>query len=248
MTQRPWIAHYPDGVDAVLAEPPFANLPALLAAASTEYADTIAFTQCMPNGMNGSLTYSKVDELSSDFAAYLREVVGLSQGDRVAVQMPNCLAYPVVAFGILKAGCVLVNTNPLYTASEMVHQFSDSGAKALVIIDMFADRLPDVLAKTSIETVVTVHIAEFFPRSSPESSVPCRRSGADRSRRSRSTTRPSRARSPLAARSGTTRRRQATWQELALTRLPRSSTPAERPACRRAPCSRTAIWYPTPFR
>jgi len=163
MTQRPWIAHYPDGVDAVLAEPPFANLPALLAAASTEYADTIAFTQCMPNGMNGSLTYSKVDELSSDFAAYLREVVGLSQGDRVAVQMPNCLAYPVVAFGILKAGCVLVNTNPLYTASEMVHQFSDSGAKALVIIDMFADRLPDVLAKTSIETVVTVHIAEFFP-------------------------------------------------------------------------------------
>ncbi|MEQ1736112.1 MAG: AMP-binding protein [Rhodoglobus sp.] len=163
MTQRPWFAHYPDGVDAVLADPPFTHLPALLAAASTEYAASIAFTQCMPNGMNGSLTYSKVDELSSQFAAYLREVVGLKQGDRVAVQMPNCLSYPVVAFGILKAGCVLVNTNPLYTASEMVHQFSDSGARALVIIDMFADRLPDVLAKTSIETVVTVRIGEFFP-------------------------------------------------------------------------------------
>jgi long-chain acyl-CoA synthetase len=117
----------------------------------------------MANGMNGSLTYAKVDALSDDFAAYLREVLGLAQGDRVAVQMPNCLSYPVVAFGILKAGCVLVNTNPLYTAPEMVHQFSDSGAKVLVVIDMFADRLPDVLPHTSIETVVTVKISEFFP-------------------------------------------------------------------------------------
>ncbi len=117
----------------------------------------------MPNGMNGSLTYAQVDALSDEFAAYLREVVGLAQGDRVAVQMPNCLAYPVVAFGVMKAGCVLVNTNPLYTPTEMVHQFSDSGAKALVVIDMFADRLPEVLPKTSIETVVTVRIGEFFP-------------------------------------------------------------------------------------
>jgi long-chain acyl-CoA synthetase len=163
MTTRPWLAHYPDSVPEVLGDAPFAHLPALISAASAEYTDAIAFTQCMPNGMNGSLTYSRVDQLSSDFAAYLREVVGLVQGDRVAVQMPNCLAYPIVAFGILKAGCVLVNTNPLYTASEMAYQFGDSGAKALVIIDMFADRLPEVLPKTSIETVVTVRIAEFFP-------------------------------------------------------------------------------------
>jgi long-chain acyl-CoA synthetase len=78
--------------------------------------------------------------------------------------MPNCLSYPVVAFGILKAGCVLVNTNPMYTRSEMTHQFADSGARALFIIDMFADRLPDVLPKTSIETVVTVPISAFFPK------------------------------------------------------------------------------------
>ncbi len=113
--------------------------------------------------MNGSLTYAQVEALSDAFAAYLREDVGLKAGDRVAVQMPNCLSYPVVAFGILKAGCVLVNTNPLYTASEMIHQFSDSGAKALVIIDMFADRLPEVVAPTDVETVVTVRIGEFFP-------------------------------------------------------------------------------------
>ncbi|AZC14499.1 AMP-binding protein [Microbacterium sp. ABRD28] len=163
MTSRPWLAHYPPDVSPELEETPFAHLPAMLRQDAVDYADTIAFTQCMPNGMNGSLTYADVDSLSDDFAAYLREVVGLSAGDRVAVQMPNCLSYPVVAFGILKAGCVLVNTNPLYTATEMARQFADSGATTLVIIDMFADRLPEVLSSTSIGTVVTVRIAEFFP-------------------------------------------------------------------------------------
>lgn len=163
MTDRPWLAHYPSGVAPELSETPFRNLPELLERAASEHADAIAFTQCMPNGMNGSLRYAEVDRLAADFAVYLREVVGLQAGDRVAVQMPNCLSYPIVAFGILKAGCVLVNTNPLYTPPEMVHQFSDSGAKALVVIDMFADRVAEALGKTSIETVVTVRISEFFP-------------------------------------------------------------------------------------
>lgn len=163
MTPRPWSTHYADDVAPELGEIPFAHLPALVRASTADYGSMIAFTQCMPNGMNGSLTYDRIDAMSDEFATYLREVVGLSAGDRVAVQMPNCLSYPIVAFGILKAGCVLVNTNPLYTATEMVHQFSDSGAKALVVIDMFADRLPEVLPKTSIETVVTVRISEFFP-------------------------------------------------------------------------------------
>lgn len=122
-----------------------------------------AFTQVMPNGMNGSLTYDQVDQLSDHFASYLREELGLSAGDRVAVQLPNCLSYPIVAFGIFKAGCVLVNTNPLYTANELIHQFSDSGATTLVVIDMFADRLPEVMANTHIKNVVTVKISEYFP-------------------------------------------------------------------------------------
>lgn len=163
MTERPWLANYPAGVAHELGDIPFDHLPALIRQASVDYADTVAFTQVMPNGMNGSLSYKKIDQLSDDFAVYLREVLGLGPGDRVAVQMPNCLAYPIVAFGILKAGLVLVNTNPLYTPTEMTHQFSDSGAKALVIIDMFADRLPEVLPKTDIQTVITVKIAEYFP-------------------------------------------------------------------------------------
>jgi long-chain acyl-CoA synthetase len=162
MTQRPWLAHYPNDVAHELEKSPFANLPDLVTTASAQWGKTKAFTQVMPNGMNASLSYQQIDALSDHFAAYLREELGLAQGDRVAVQMPNCLAYPIVAFGVFKAGCVLVNTNPLYTASEMVHQFSDSGATTLVVIDMFAGRLPEVLGKTQITNVVTVRISEFF--------------------------------------------------------------------------------------
>jgi long-chain acyl-CoA synthetase len=164
MSERPWFAHYPPGTPPEISDPGFRNMPEMLRAAAQRHGHRIAFTQCMPNGMNGSLRFDETDRLSDAFAAYLREVAGLKAGDRVAIQMPNCLSYPVVTFGVLKAGCVLVNTNPLYTASEMTHQFADSGARALVIIDMFADRLPAVLPKTGIETVVTVRIAEFFPR------------------------------------------------------------------------------------
>jgi long-chain acyl-CoA synthetase len=164
MNNSPWLAHYPSDVPRELPNVEFSNLPELLRAAAAKYHKTTAFTQSMPNGMNGSLTYRQVDELSDQFASYLREELKLSPGDRVAVQMPNCLSYPVVAFGVFKAGCVLVNTNPLYTATEMIHQFSDSGANTLVVIDMFADRLPEVLGKTNIKNVVVVKISEYFPR------------------------------------------------------------------------------------
>ena len=163
MTERPWMKHYPADVPKEITDFGFSHLPDLLKASADEYSKQLAFTQVMPNGMNGSLTYKRVHEQSDSFARYLRDELGLKSGDRVAVQMPNCLAYPVVAFGILKAGLVLVNTNPLYTASEMIHQFRDSGAKALVVIDMFADRLPEVLGKTNVEHVVTVKVAEYFP-------------------------------------------------------------------------------------
>ena len=163
MTNSPWLAHYPSEVPKQLPPVPFANLPELLRTAASTYEKTTAFTQVMPNGMNGSLTYAQVDLLSDHFAAYLREELGLIAGDRVAVQMPNCLSYPIVAFGVFKAGCVLVNTNPLYTPNEMIHQFSDSGATTLVIIDMFAGRLPEVIGHTNIKNVVTVKISQYFP-------------------------------------------------------------------------------------
>jgi long-chain acyl-CoA synthetase len=113
--------------------------------------------------MNGSLTYAQLAERSDAFAAYLRDVCKLNAGDRVAVQLPNGLPYPIVAFGILKAGCVLVNTNPLYTASEMIHQFNDSGAKVLVIVDIFADKLASVVPQTGLQRIVLAGVSEMFP-------------------------------------------------------------------------------------
>jgi len=159
---RPWTEHYVQGTRTEIPPIQYKHLPDMVRYVAEQFGPRKAFTQCMPNGMDASLTYAQADRLSDHFAAYLREVLKLQAGDRVAVQLPNCLTYPVVAFGVLKAGCVLVNTNPLYTAPEMTHQFSDSGARALVILDMFADRLPAVLPKTKIETVVLVSIAEMF--------------------------------------------------------------------------------------
>ncbi|HEV2146762.1 MAG TPA: AMP-binding protein [Longimicrobiaceae bacterium] len=163
MSDRPWVPHYAEGTRPEIPPIPFRHIAEMARQSAAQHASTTAFTQCMPNGMDASLTYAEVDRHSDEFAAYLRGKLGLEAGDRVAVQMPNCLAYPIVALGIFKAGCVLVNTNPLYTPPEMIHQFSDAGARVLVIIDLFADRLPPVLPKTPVETVVTVRITEFFP-------------------------------------------------------------------------------------
>jgi long-chain acyl-CoA synthetase len=147
------------------AAPPlrFSHLAELVRRCSARFADQVAFTTCMPNGMHGSLSYRRVDELSDAFAAYLREGLGLKPGARVALQTPNCLAYPVVAFGVFKAGCVLVNTNPLYTPSEMEHQFRDAGAEVLVIVDLFAGKLEGILERTSIRKVVVAEVTQFFP-------------------------------------------------------------------------------------
>ncbi|MGE0863657.1 MAG: AMP-binding protein [Vicinamibacterales bacterium] len=137
-------------------------MPAAIREAAATYAGKTAFTLGLANGSQGGITYAEVDRLSDQFAVYLREVAGFKAGDRIAIQMPNCLAYPVVVFGTLKAGLIMVNTNPLYTPSEMVHQFSDSGATGLVMIDLFAPKVAEVLPRTAIKTVVVVTIADLL--------------------------------------------------------------------------------------
>jgi long-chain acyl-CoA synthetase len=138
-------------------------MPAAIREASATYAKQPAFTLALPNGSQGSITFEEVDRLSDQFAVYLREVAGFKAGDRVAIQMPNCLAYPIAVFGTLKAGLVMANTNPLYTTAEMVHQFTDSGAVGLIAIDLFATKVAEVLPKTSIRTVVVVGISDLLP-------------------------------------------------------------------------------------
>ena len=145
------------------AQVAFSNLAEMVEVASQRYATQTAFTAVVPNGMNGSLTFAQVGALSDAFAAYLREELKVPEGTRVAVQLPNGLGYPVAVFGIFKAGCVLVNTNPLYTATEMEHQFRDSGAEVLVITELFADRLEGLIGRTSLRHVVVASVPEMFP-------------------------------------------------------------------------------------
>ncbi|MEO1378921.1 MAG: AMP-binding protein, partial [Pseudomonadota bacterium] len=135
-SERPWTAFYGPNVRAEIEAPTYRNLPDLIRGVAETYGKATAFTCCLPNGMNGSLSFAQTDEMSDAFAVYLREVAGLKAGDRVAVQLPNCLGFPIVAFGILKAGCVLVNVNPMYTAEEMAKQFADAEPHAVVVIDM----------------------------------------------------------------------------------------------------------------
>lgn len=163
-SSHPWLAAYGKDIAPELPPSPYANLAALVEDACTRYAKRKAFTCVVPNGMNGSHSFAQVGRLSDQFASFLRHECGLAPGARVAVQLPNGLAYPVAAFGAFKAGCVLVNTNPLYTPSEMIHQFNDAGVELLVISDLFADKLARVIPQTGIQHVVLAGVPEFFPR------------------------------------------------------------------------------------
>jgi long-chain acyl-CoA synthetase len=160
---RPWTRFYHPSTPPDLGPPKYPHMAAAIREASATYAKKPAFTLGLPNGSQGGITFEETDRLSDELAVYLREVAGFKAGDRVAIQMPNCLAYPVAVFGVLKAGLVMVNTNPLYTTAEMVHQFTDSGAVGLIVIDLFATKVAEVLPKTSIKTVIVVSISDLLP-------------------------------------------------------------------------------------
>jgi long-chain acyl-CoA synthetase len=160
---RPWTRFYHPSTEADLGPLKWPHMPAAIRDAAATYRSQTAFTLGLPNGSQGGITFGEVDQLSDAFAVYLREVAGFNAGDRIAIQMPNCLAYPIAVFGALKAGLVMANTNPLYTTAEMLHQFTDSGAVGLVVIDLFATKVAEVLPKTRIKTVIVVTIADLLP-------------------------------------------------------------------------------------
>jgi long-chain acyl-CoA synthetase len=160
---HPWTAYYGPSMRAEIEAAQFRTIGDMVSAASHLYSGKTAFTACLPNGMNGSLTFKQVDEMSDGLAVYLRETAGLKQGDRVAIQMPNCLSFPVAAFAVLKAGCVVVNVNPLYTAEEMAHQFADAEPQALIVVDIFANKLTQALKVHPIPNIIVTQVAEFFP-------------------------------------------------------------------------------------
>ncbi|MEH6347032.1 MAG: AMP-binding protein [Bermanella sp.] len=122
------------------------------------YADRAAFTS-----IGLTMTYADIDEKSAAFASYLQNHTNLKPGDTIAIQMPNILQYPIAMYGAMRAGLIVTNTNPLYTEREMLHQFNDSEAKALVCMDVFARSVQNVVANTGIETVIITSLADMLP-------------------------------------------------------------------------------------
>ena len=155
---RPWLAHYPQGIPAQIDLGDYASLKDLLAITCQRFGGLPAF-----ESMGQVMTYRQLDAASRAFAAWLQKVALLQRGDRVALAMPNLLQYPVALFGVLRAGMVVVNTNPQYTPREFAHQLNDSGAKAIVVLENFAGTLAQVVGSTSVRTVITTQVGDLLP-------------------------------------------------------------------------------------
>ncbi|HMJ68100.1 MAG TPA: AMP-binding protein [Cyclobacteriaceae bacterium] len=158
MTDYPWLSSYPSVVAKEIGPLPYSSLVDLFETASKKFADKVAF-----ENMGVQLTFREVDELSTAFGAYLQKDLGLKQGERIAIQMPNLLQFPVAFIGALKAGLIVVNTNPLYTPREMEHQFKDSGASTIIIVANFAKNLEEIIDKLpNAKHVIVTHMGDML--------------------------------------------------------------------------------------
>ncbi|POO56763.1 long-chain fatty acid--CoA ligase [Agrobacterium rosae] len=153
---RPWLASYPQGVPAELPDPGYSSLAELLEKSCTLYANRKAFSS-----MGKSLTYRQLEEQTRKVGAWLQQI-GLVKGDRVAVMMPNILQNPVATYAILRAGLTVVNVNPLYTPRELAHQLKDSGAKALFVLENFANVVQQTLPHTDVKHVVVATMGDLL--------------------------------------------------------------------------------------
>jgi long-chain acyl-CoA synthetase len=156
--EKVWLKQYPEGIPAEVDVAAYSSLKEILEKSCARFADLPAY-----GNMGVSITYRELDQMSRDFAAYLQKVVGMKKGDRMAIMLPNLLQYPVALFGAQRAGVVVVNTNPLYTARELEHQLKDSGATAIVVLENFAHTLEQVLPRTPVKTIITTQIGDMFP-------------------------------------------------------------------------------------
>lgn len=154
--EKIWLKSYPQGVPVEIGIDTIPSLVALFEQACSTYGDKVAYIS-----MGATLTYRQLDNRSREFAAWLQSL-GLKKGDRVALMMPNLLQYPVALFGTLRAGCVVVNCNPLYTPRELEYQLQDSGATVIVIVENFAHTLEQVIERTAIRHVVVTPMGEML--------------------------------------------------------------------------------------
>ena len=154
---RLWHSQYPSGVPAEVDTDSPASLKVLLEQACERYADRIAY-----RSMGTAMTYRQLEQRSRAFGAWLQQRAGLARGDRVAIMLPNILQYPIALYGALRAGFVVVNVNPLYTATELEHQLKDSGASCVVVLENFAATLEQALPDTAVKHVVVTGVGDLL--------------------------------------------------------------------------------------
>ncbi|EIZ1361549.1 long-chain-fatty-acid--CoA ligase FadD [Vibrio vulnificus] len=157
--EKPWLSRYPSDVPETINPDQYESLVEMFEQSVQKYADQPAFMN-----MGSVMTFRKLEERSRAFAAYLQNDLKLKKGDRVALMMPNLLQYPVALFGVLRAGCIAVNVNPLYTPRELEHQLNDSGAAAIVIVSNFANTLEQIVENTPVKHVVLTSLGQMLPR------------------------------------------------------------------------------------
>jgi len=159
---KPWLKSYPENVPTEIDASVYGSVVDIFVEATRNFSESKAFTN-----LGKTIDYAELDRLTQYFSAWLQHEAGLKKGDRIAIMMPNLLQYPVAVFGALRAGLVVVNTNPLYTDRELEHQLKDSGAKAIVVVEAFAATLSDVIANTDVEVVITTRFGDMldFPKS-----------------------------------------------------------------------------------
>jgi long-chain acyl-CoA synthetase len=157
MKDFPWFKSYPAGTPHEVKLYDYSSLVELFETSCKKFKDRVAF-----ENMGARLTFGQVDELSRDFGAYLQQELGMKKGDRIAIQMPNLLQFPIAFFGALRAGLIVVNTNPLYTPREMEHQFKDSEATAIVIVANFASNLEKIISNTKIKHVIVTQLGDML--------------------------------------------------------------------------------------
>ncbi|MFM2395007.1 MAG: hypothetical protein RLZZ546_2990, partial [Bacteroidota bacterium] len=153
---RIWLKNYPPGVPANIDVDQYKNLVQFFDESLSKFKGNIAF-ECMGK----FITYDELNRYSTNFGAYLHSR-GLNPGDKIALMMPNCLQYPIAIIGAIKAGLIVVNTNPLYTTREMLHQFEDSEVKAILILENFAHNLEQIIKNTNINVVMVTSLGEML--------------------------------------------------------------------------------------
>ena len=155
--EKLWLNSYEQGVNAEIDITQYSSISDVFRQSVEKFAHQPAF-----QNMGKTLTYAEVGKLAQDFASYLQNVLKLPRGERVAIMLPNLLQYPIALFGILQAGLVAVNTNPLYTPRELEHQLKDSGATTIIVLENFANTLELVLPRTQIKHVIVASVGEMF--------------------------------------------------------------------------------------